>query len=163
MISGLQITLVLACLLAGWLVYLILRKDPLAQFDAPLGQQLLLDNKADQIASEKALEHINQRLRSSRANNSNLSLRQRVPIVRQVMEEFFAADEKNCVSHFTPVKAGNVSAEWVVAPNVDSAAIGGFCIFTAVHFSRVVQKATALLPVSYRKLAAVRFSQLIIA
>lgn len=120
MISATQILLALACFLAGWLIFLVLRKDPLAQFDTPLGQPLLLDNKADQVTSDKALEHINQRLRSSRANNTSLSLHQRVPIIRQVMEEFFAADEKNCVSHFTPVKAGNVSAEWVVAPNVDS-------------------------------------------
>ena len=36
------------------------------------------------------------------------------------MEQFFAADEVNCVSRFSPVNADGVSAEWVIAPNVDA-------------------------------------------
>lgn len=104
---------------AVWLIYRVLRKDPLAQFDSPQGQRLIVTNKADQVVSKAALKQINQRLRSSRANSTSLSLRRRVPIIREVMEQFFAADEVNCVSRFSPVDAGGVSAEWVIAPDVD--------------------------------------------
>ena len=107
-------------LVAGSLIYRVLRKDPLAQFDSPQGQQLIITNKTDQVASKAALNQINQRLRSSRANSTSLSLRRRVPIIREVMEQFFAADEVNCVSRFSPVNADGVSAEWVIAPNVDA-------------------------------------------
>ena len=123
MIFSSYIPLLLICfvgLVAGWSIYRVLRKDPLAQFDSPKGQQLVVINKADQVASAAALKQINQRLRSSRANSTSLSLRRRVPIIREVMEHFFAADEVNCVSRFSPVEADGVSAEWVIAPNVDA-------------------------------------------
>lgn len=104
---------------AAWIIYLILRRDSLAQFDQPPGQLFRASNQAAQAASASALEVINQRLRSSPASSTKLSIKQRIPLIRHSMENFFAEDQKHCVSSFTAADAGGVPAEWVVAPAVD--------------------------------------------
>jgi acetyl esterase/lipase len=111
-----------ASLLAGAsrLIYRILRKDPLAQFDLPLGQLVTLDDPAMQRESDAAIEVLNQRFKSSPVSSGKLSVKQRIPLMRDAMETFFSASEKLCVSSFIPVDAGGVPAEWVVAPGVDA-------------------------------------------
>ena len=103
----------------AWLGYTYLKKDPLAQFDLPLGHLASVDSPDGKLQSERGLKDIIQRLRSNAASSSNLSIKRRVPIIREAMETFFSEEEKLCVCDFTAVDAGGVSAEWVVAPGVD--------------------------------------------
>jgi acetyl esterase/lipase len=103
----------------GWLGYRQLRREDLAQFDLPLGRLIQTDDPEFQRRSQVAMEDIVQRLKSSPARSSKLSIKQRVPIMREAMEDFFGAAEALCVSEFKTVDAGGVPAEWVVAPGVD--------------------------------------------
>ena len=103
----------------AWLGYTYLKKDPLAQFDLPLGHLASVDSPEGKLQSERGLKDIIQRLRSNAASSSNLSIKRLVPIIREAMETFFSEEEKLCVCDFTEVDAGGVSAEWVVAPGVD--------------------------------------------
>lgn len=116
-----QLWLILTILATVGVAYLVLRRDPLAQFDLPLGKLIHSDDPAVQERSQQALKDIVQRLKSSPARSSKLSLKQRVPVMRETMEQFFAEAEKRCVSKFTAVDAGGVPAEWVLAPGADSA------------------------------------------
>lgn len=104
----------------AWWGYKLLRRDPLAQFDLPLGHLASVDTAEGKLKSEQALKDITQRLRSNRASSSKLSIKRRVPIMREVMETFFAEAEKQAVSTFTSVDAAGVAAEWVLAPGVDA-------------------------------------------
>jgi acetyl esterase/lipase len=105
---------------ASWLIYLVLRKDPLAQYDLPLGELVTLDDPETQRQSDAAIEVLNQRFKASPVSSGKLSIKQRIPLMREAMETFFSDSEKQCVSSFTPVDAGGVPAEWVVAPGVDA-------------------------------------------
>lgn len=99
--------------------YQFLTKDPLAKFDLPLGHLVSIESTAGKRQSEQALKDITKRLRSNPASSSKLSVKQRVPLMREAMENFFAETENQAVSSFTPVDAAGVPAEWVVAPGVD--------------------------------------------
>ena len=104
----------------AWVGYKLLSRDPLAQFDLPLGHLASVDSPEAKLKSEQALDNITQRLRSTPASSSKLSIKRRVPLMREAMEGFFAEEEKRAVSSFTPVDADAVPAEWVVAPGVDA-------------------------------------------
>ena len=104
----------------AWVGYKLLSRDPLAQFDLPLGHLASVDSPEAKLKSEQALDNITQRLRSTPASSSKLSIKRRVPLMREAMEGFFAEEEKRAVSSFTPVDADAVPAEWVVAPEVDA-------------------------------------------
>ena len=103
-----------------WWGYRLLRRDPLAQFDLPLGHLASVDSPEAKLQSKQALVAITQRLKASAASSSKLSIKRRVPIMREAMETFFAETEKLVVSTFTPADAAGVPAEWVVAPGVDA-------------------------------------------
>ena len=115
-----QLWLLSSIATTAWVAYLILRKDSLAQFDQPAGQLFKLNTKAAQAESVKALKAINQRLRGNAANSTKMSMRERLPIMRESMDTFFASGEVDCVSDFIAVDAGGVPAEWVTAPGVDA-------------------------------------------
>ena len=103
-----------------WWGYRLLRRDPLAQFDLPLGHLASVDSPEAKLQSKQALVAITQRLKASAASSSKLSIKRRVPIMREAMETFFAETEKLAVSTFSPADAAGVPAEWVVAPGVDA-------------------------------------------
>ena len=104
----------------AWLGYKLLSRDDLAQFDFPLGRLASVDSQEDRLRSERAIKDISQRLRSSAASSSELSIKQRVPVMREAMETFFAEAEQQLVSTFSAVDAAGVPAEWVVAPGADA-------------------------------------------
>ena len=104
----------------AWLGYRLVTRDSLAQFDLPLGRLAEVNSAQARQQSDQALVAISQRLRSNAASSSKLSIKRRVPIMREAMETFFAEQEQQAVSSFTPVDAAGVPAEWVVAPTVDA-------------------------------------------
>ena len=94
-----------------------LTRDTLSQYDLPAGQLFTpVDDQAKQ-ASAKAIAAINARLKARAGESENLSWNARILKMRVSMEEFFAGAKT--ISEFTPVDAGGVPAEWVMAPGVD--------------------------------------------
>ena len=104
-----------------WWGYRLLRRDPLAQFDLPLGRLASVDSPEAKLQSKQALVAITQRLKASAASSSKLSIKRRVPIMREAMEGFFCRGQRSGRSAPSlPVDAAAVPAEWVVAPGVDA-------------------------------------------
>ena len=101
----------------GLLVFLLTRDRP-SKYDLPEGQRFRPADQQAAQASADALKVINQRLLSAGKRHENLSLKQRAYSMRETMDSFFASEET--VSRFTPVDAGGVPAEWVIAPGSDS-------------------------------------------
>ncbi|MDG1819122.1 MAG: alpha/beta hydrolase [Porticoccaceae bacterium] len=95
------------------LLFYYLWPDPLAKHDLPKGK--LFPASADSDASLKA---IRTKISAVHSENIGLSLKQRMLAIRKNMDSFFA--DVPIVSAITPVNAGGVDAEWVIAPGADS-------------------------------------------
>jgi len=96
-----------------YIVYLLSKSDSFVKYDLPEGQ--LFPSSSD---SRPSLKVILSKIRASQQKNSALSLKQQMLAIRETMDHFF--DDVPINSEITPVDAGGVAAEWVVAPGADS-------------------------------------------
>jgi acetyl esterase/lipase len=110
------VLLILAVLVIS-IAYLLLRPDPLAKYDLPEGQ--LFESTADSASNSiDALKLVHEKITAAHSQNIGLSLKQRMFAIRESMDSFF--ENVPLASEITPVDAGGVAAEWVLAPGVDS-------------------------------------------
>jgi monoterpene epsilon-lactone hydrolase len=110
-----MVSLLMSVLAVGgvYLVFLLLKPDPLAKFDLPKGQ--VIHSSSD---CSSALNLIRSKINLSHQKNNALSLKQRLFALRETMDSFFV--DVPIVSEIMPVDAGSVAAEWVIAPGADS-------------------------------------------
>jgi monoterpene epsilon-lactone hydrolase len=94
--------------------FLFLRGENLARFDLPLGKAMQSDKPAS-AAHQLAVASF-ARLAT---NLKTVPNRERIGYLRNYMDNMFAGRKFDAT--FTPVDAGGVAAEWVVAPNGDPA------------------------------------------
>lgn len=98
-------------------VLYLLSRDTLAHLDLPAGQLFSPQGVESSEASKLAVAALNKRLRASAGKHEKLPWKERVLVLRETMDSFFAGAE--IVSALVTVDAGGVPAEWVIAPGVD--------------------------------------------
>jgi len=108
-----SLVLVILAVLGIFIAYLLLRPDPLAKYDLPEGQ--LFTTAAN---TSSALNLVHEKITAAHNENNGLGLKQRMFAIRESMDSFF--ENVPIASDITPVDAGGVAAEWVVAPEADS-------------------------------------------
>ena len=102
---------VLAAVSLGSVVYLLLSRDPLAQYDYPKGEYFDADGDSE------ALRDITVIIENDIGETRKLPLREQLAHMRQTLDCFFDDIEKTAV--FQPISESNVKGEWVFAPGVD--------------------------------------------
>ena len=100
-----------------WAVLYLLSRDTLGHLDLPPGQLFSPQDVESKEVSKRAVTAINKRLRASAGKHEKLPWKERVLVLRETMDSFFAGTE--IVSTLIAVDAGGVPAEWVKAPGVD--------------------------------------------
>ena len=108
---------VLVGLVLSGLAFLFTR-DSLSKYDLPEGQRFSPANATAAAVSAAAVKALNKRLRGASGPLEKMPWSQRIHSMRETMDTFFAGAETSSV--VTPVDAGGVPAEWVVAPGADS-------------------------------------------
>jgi len=111
------VALGLALLAGVWVASYLLARDTLAHLDLPAGQLFSPQDAEAKEASKLAVAALNKRLRASAGKHEKRPWKERVLVLRETMDSFFADAE--IVSTLTPADAGGVPAEWVTAPGVD--------------------------------------------
>ena len=102
---------VIAAAILGSVVYLVLSRDPLAQYDYPKGDYF------DADGDSKALRDITATIGSDIGETRKLPLKEQLVHMRQSLDCFFDDIEKTAV--FQPISESHVKGEWVIAPGVD--------------------------------------------
>ena len=102
---------VLASVILVSVVYLILSRDPLAQYDSPKGDYFHADGDSEPLRSITAV--VEQDVSDAR----KLPLREQLGHIRQSLDSFFDDIEKTAI--FQPINDTNLKGEWAIAPGVD--------------------------------------------
>jgi acetyl esterase/lipase len=107
------LVLLMIAALAFWAVgFFYLRGRDLSAFDQPTGQRFSTSDTLN--AEHRAVNAVLHKLADSLKATPH---RRRLPLLREVMDTLFAG--RQFAATFTPVDAGGVAAEWVMAPNAD--------------------------------------------
>lgn len=101
----------LASVAVGLVIYQLLSRDPLAQYDSPKGEYFPSD------CNSKPLQSIKSEIKRDLGQASELPLRVQISYLRQSLDSFFDKVEK--VADFQPIKLPDLTGEWVLAPGVD--------------------------------------------
>lgn len=101
----------LAAVAFGLVIYQLLSRDPLAQYDTPDGEYFSSDNDSS------SLQSIRSDIESDLGEARQLPLREQLGYLRQSLDSFFDKVEK--AADFHPIDDPEVRGEWVLAPGVD--------------------------------------------
>ena len=102
---------VLASIVLVSVVYLILSRDPLAQYDSPKGDYFPADGDSE------ALRAITGKIEKDIGETRKLPLKAQLEHMRQSLDCFFDEVDKSAV--FQTINEPDVKGEWAIAPGVD--------------------------------------------
>ena len=101
----------LATVTLGLVIYRLLSRDPLAQYDKPEGECFPSANNSSSLQSIKS------DIKSYHDQVHKLPLRAQIDYLRQSLDGYF--DKVHKAADFQPIDDPNIRGEWVLAPNVD--------------------------------------------